>query len=227
MIDNFAAPENLPFAVALGMMFLIGGLQTFSLLAGISLFGWIDSLLPDFDLPDAGADLEGAIDAAAHGSWIGDIFAWLNFGKVPAIMTFLLFLFLFACIGFNLQLFIASLGLGLLPAAVAAPLSFIACIYPIKWGNAIMARVIPKDETMAVSRQTFVGRVATITIGTATHTRAAEAKLKGPLGRTHYIMVLADSEGIEFKQGDPVLLVSAREATFTAIPVSNPNLQTH
>ncbi|MBC2595270.1 DUF1449 family protein [Ruficoccus amylovorans] len=245
MFAHFTAPENLPFAVALGLFFLIGILQTVSLLTGISLFGWLDNLLPDFeaDLPgDLGLDgVEGGLDGALEadldtgadadvadspgdGSWIADAFAWMNFGKVPFIISFLLFLFLFSCIGYNAQLLLTEAGIGPWPSLLMAPLALVVAVFPLKWGNALMGRVLPRDETNAVSKNSYIGRVATITIGEATHERTAEAKLRGPLGRTHYVMVRADREGARFGQGEHVLLVAEEEGHFTCIAVNNPNL---
>jgi hypothetical protein len=234
MFAHFTAPENLPFAVALGLFFLIGILQTVSLLTGLSLFGWLDDLIPDFDtdLPgelsleaDAGVEAEAEVgEGMAEHSWVADVFAWMNFGRVPFGISFLLFLFLFSCIGYNVQLALSGSGIGLLPAAIIAPLALVAAVFPLKWGNALLGKILPKDETNAVSSHSYVGRVAVITIGEATHKRAAEAKLKGPLGRTHYVMVRADREEAHFKQGEHVLLVGEDGGEFTCIAVSNPNL---
>ncbi len=237
MFAHFTAPENLPFAVALGLFFLIGILQTVSLLTGISLFGWIDDLLPDFDFDadadfdvggdfDVDVDAEAGPDTVAEASLVAQIFAWMNFGKVPFIISFLAFLFLFACIGYNAQLALFESGLGMLPAIIIAPIAFLVTLFPLKWANGILGRVVPKDETNAVSSHTFIGRVAAITIGEATHERTAEAKLRGPLGRTHYVMVKADREGDHFPQGEHVLLVGEEEGHFTVIAVTNENLDT-
>ncbi|WOO40046.1 OB-fold-containig protein [Rubellicoccus peritrichatus] len=242
MLSHFTAPENLPFAVALGLFFVIGILQTVSLFTGISLFGWIDDLLPDLDAVGGDLDLEvgGDIDVDAdvnidadadtgpdsvsEASFIAQVFAWMNFGKVPFIITFLLFLFLFSFFGYNIQLSLKEMGLGLAPPLLLSPIALVAAILPLKWGNGILGRVIPKDETNAVSSHTFVGRIAKITIGEATHDKPAEAKLRGPLGRTHYVMVLADRENVNFKQGDHVLLVDQKGPNFTCIAVKNDNL---
>lgn len=242
MLSHFTAPENLPFAVALGLFFLIGILQVVSLLTGLSLFGWIDDLLPDFDSVgadfdldvDVGADLDADLDvdvdadagpdSVHEASFIAQIFAWMNFGKVPFIITFLLFLFLFSFFGYNMQLALQEIGMKMVSPLIMAPIAFVVAILPLKWGNGIVGRVIPKDETNAVSKKTFIGRTATITIGEATHDRPAEAKLRGPLGRTHYVMVIADRENAHFKQGEHVLLVGQQGANFTCIAVKNKNL---
>ena len=239
MYAHFTAAENLPFAVALGIFFLIGILQTISLFTGISLFGWIDDVLPDFDAvggvdlpgelsiePEMDIEVEAGPDSGAEASWVAEVFAWMNFGKVPFIISFLLFLFLFSCIGYNGQLFLSESGLGLLPAMVAAPIAFAVSIFPLKWGNALMGNILPKDETSAISSGSYIGRVATITIGEATYERTAEAKLRGPLDRTHYVMVRADEPQARFKQGEHVLLVGRDKGkgAFTCIAVENPHL---
>jgi hypothetical protein len=231
MYAHFTAPENLPFAVALGLFFLLGSVQTLSLLTGLSIFGWLDNLLPDLDADgdagiEAGAEAEAGPDGMHEASFVAQAFAWLNFGRVPFMVSFLAFLFLFACVGYNLQLFVAQAGLDLAPAVVAAAISFAAALYPLRWLNALLGRVVPKDETSAISVHSLLGRVATITIGEATHTRPAEAKVKGPLGRTHYLMVRADQPGDHFRQGEQVLLVAEDGTGFTGIAVANVNLET-
>ena len=87
-----------------------------------------------------------------------------------------------------------------------------------------MARIIPKDETEAVSEKSFVGCVATITIGTASKGKPAQAKLRDRLGNTHYVMVEPDIDGQFFETGSEVLIVMQTGSVFTAIANSNPSL---
>jgi len=250
MIENFTAPQNLPFAVALGLMLVLGLLQTLSLLMGLGIFDMLDDILPDVDLDvdagdagldvdidadvglDADVDVDVDVDADAgdvpelEHSIVGQFFGWLNLGRVPFIVSLIAFLFLFSFVGFKLQALIAWFADGhSLPAYAAAPVAFIVSLLPLKWANAILGRILPHDETMAVSRDTYIGRVAVITIGECTYDRAAEVKLRGPLGRTHYVMAIADVEDGSFKQGDTVLIVGRRGEKFTVIGVENPNLE--
>jgi hypothetical protein len=76
---------------------------------------------------------------------------------------------------------------------------------------------MPKDETDAVSEQSFIGRVAVITLGNASHGSPAEAKLKDQHGQMHYVMVEPDLPNEAFSQGTAVILVRQKGAHFTAI----------
>ncbi len=81
----------------------------------------------------------------------------------------------------------------------------------------VIARIMPKDETEAVSEKSFIGRVAVITLGKAAKGKPAQAKLKDKFGTTHYIMVAPDLEDETFRQGDPVLIVRQAGAGYTGI----------
>jgi len=80
-----------------------------------------------------------------------------------------------------------------------------------------VARIMPKEETSAVSRETFVGRVATVVLGTARAGKPAQARLCDEHGRTHYVMVEPDVEEESFDAGEPVLLVCSAGSRFRVI----------
>lgn len=207
---------NLFFTGAVGLFFLIGVLQVLALMAGLDLAEGVDSMLPDanFDSP--------SIDGLEAPGLLASIFGWLELRKVPILVSAVLFLFLFGFIGLNLQGVTHTLGFGPVPGWLAAPPVFILTFFPLKYSHRLIARIFPREQTYAVSEDTFIGRIAVITIGEATHTRPAEGKLTGPLGRTHYLMVFADKEEERLSQGEEVLLVGRRDGNFTGI--RNPNL---
>ena len=211
MIDNILAPENSVFAIALGLFLLIFLIQALSFIIGLEPFSFLDGLLPDapvdLDVPDAHP--VGFMDS---------IMSMLKLGKVPFVFTFIFFLFSFSLIGLYGQQGLVAFGMPRLPWYIASPIALVVTIPVLRFGNAIMARVLPKDETYSISSDTFVGRMATITIGTATFDTPAEAKLQGPDKKTHYVRAVADEEGKSFKQGDRVLIVSKRaEGVFAVI----------
>ncbi|MCH6255184.1 YqiJ family protein [Puniceicoccaceae bacterium K14] len=222
MIENLLAPENFLFLISLGMFLLIFLVQLVSLVCGMELFGFMDSLLPDVSF-DIDSDLNIGDSTAG---FLDSVMSMLKLGRVPFVFTFILFLFLFSLIGLYGQMALVESGVGRLHWFVASGTSFVITLPFLRFGNSVLEKVLPKDETAAVSSETFIGRMATIVIGVVTSERSAEAKLVGPEGKTHYIQVVADNEGKTFKQGDSVLVVGRRgDSLFTVIENKNPLLE--
>lgn len=216
MIDHILAPENSIFLVTLCLFLLIFLIQGASVIAGMEPFSFLDGLLPDVDFDAPEAHPIGFMDS---------IMSMLKMGKVPFIFSFILFLFLFSLIGLYGQLVLFKLGLPMLHWAIATPAAFVATLPVLRIGNGILEKVLPKDETYAISNEEFIGRTATITIGTATELRAAEAKVVGSDHKTHYIMVIADNAGKAFSTGDETLIVGRRsEGLYAVIENKNPLL---
>lgn len=222
MIENALAPENFLFLVALGLFLLIFLVQLVSVLFGMEPFSFLDSLLPDMEL-----NLDGDISLAdSSPGFVDSVMSMLKLGRVPFVFTFILFLFLFSLIGLYGQMALAHTEVGRLHWFLASGASLIATLPLLRLGNGLLEKVLPKDETAAISADTFVGRLATILIGTVTSDRSAEAKVIGPEGKTHYIQVVADNEGKTFRKGDHVLVVGRRtDALFTVIENPNPLLE--
>lgn len=222
MIENLFAPENFIFLISLGLFLLIFIVQALSVLIGMEPFGFLDSLLPDIDV-DLDPDLNlGDVSP----SFIDSVMSMLKLGRVPFVFTFILFLFLFSQIGLYGQAAFHQIAGARLHWLLASVGAFVVTIPLLRFGNQILYRVLPKDESAAVSADTFVGRIAVIVIGTANHERSAEAKVIGPLGKPHYIQVIADNEGKTFTKGDHVLIVGRlTQGKFTVIENKNPLLE--
>lgn len=225
----YTAPENVLFAGAFALLLLLALLQFAGMAFGFGLGSALDNLIPDFDADldldlDTAADVD-ALDAmdAAPGFFAG-MLSWLNLGKVPFLISLSVLLLLFSMLGYLLQALFLRIGIGLLPVWLVGPPVFLVSMIPWRESNRLLGRIVPRDESAAVSADTFIGRIATITIGTATSERAAEARLQGPLGRTHYVMVRADSAGDSFAQGSHVLLVNREGPHFLAIATPDPEL---
>ena len=105
----------------------------------------------------------------------------------------------------------------LLPGFAAAVMVFFISLPFVRMFGGLLARIIPKDETDAVSEDSFIGRTATITLGRASKGSPTRAKLTDHHGTTHYIMVEPDIDDEIFEQGSSVLLVSRVGAVFKAI----------
>lgn len=212
------AAQNTPFAVALVLMFLIALLEGVTTFLGAGLSGLLDSLLPEMDF-DLDLDVDADIDSPDFdaGSTLTKILGWLRFGQVPALVILVIFLTSFGLVGYILQAFCSELLGRLIPALPASGLAIIGALPFVRIGGGILAKIMPKDETDAVSERTFIGLIAVITLGTARPGKPAQGKLKDRHGQTHYIMIEPDEPQEEFAQGTEVLLVRQQGASFRAI----------
>ncbi len=204
------AGENLPFTIALVVMLGIALLEGVAMLLGAGISNFLDGLLPDVDLHVDGPDLDAT-------SSLSRLLGWLRVGQVPVLMLLVVFLTAFGLIGLGVQaVFHNALG-SLLPGVLASVPAFALALPVVRTFGGILGRIMPKDETDAVPEHSFIGRVAVITLGTATIGSPAEARLKGIRGQTHYIMVEPDVAGERFERGAAVVLVAQHGAVFRAI----------
>jgi hypothetical protein len=211
-------PETWPFAVASLLILSIAVIEGIALLIGTTATGWLDSLL--HHSPD------GFLDHSPDGpespdSWLG----WLHLGKVPLLVLVVLFLALFALIGFALDLVAAGVFGAMIPPLIAAPVAAVAALPLMRVCAGGIAHLIPSDQTYAVSLDTLVGRIAVIVSGTARLGYPAQGKVTSEHGQVHYVMVEPDVAEVTFAQNDAVLLVKRLSATrFQAIRNPRPDL---
>lgn len=231
MIELLTAEPNLPFAVALGVMAALAVIEGLGLILGASPSNLLDSVLPDIDLDgpdldldlDVDADLDLDVDADVDGdlgsghSGPVELLAWLQIGKVPFLVWLATFLTTFGLFGLLIQTLAHSFWGNWLPALVASPVAFLGTLPVARGVVALLARVLPGDETSAVSEETFLGRVAVVTLGMASRGTPAQAKLRDEHGKSHYVLVEPTEEYETFISGTPVLLVQKHGAVFSAI----------
>ena len=211
MWNLITAPENQIFGIALALMLLLGVLEVLSMLLG-GASEWLDNLLPD-SLADS-AHAEVGLDAAD--GVVVRFLSWLYVGKVPVLMLLVVFLAVYGLAGYVFQTaFAAVFGAYLngTPAAVAVWFLSLPLVRATAGG---LYKILPKDETSAVSQDTLIGRVGVIVIGQARSGSPAQVRVKDGFGQTHYVMAEPDGEGV-LKQGEAVLLVSLEGNTFKAI----------
>jgi hypothetical protein len=207
MLAMLSAPQNLVFSAALGVVAILFVIELGGLLIGAQLSETLDGV---FDL-DPGSD----IDASATG--LTKALAWLHFGRIPLLMLIVLFLLGFGLSGLIVQRLIALL-LGAPASALIATIPALAVATGIvRLGGPLISRIMPQDETAAVSRDSFVGRLAVITTGTARKASPTEARLRDEHGQLHYVMVEPDMDGDLFKTGEEVLIVAADRHLFRVI----------
>ena len=199
MFDFWLAGENLPF---LGAGFLLVVLM-------ILQFSGLTDFAPDLD-----SDMDGDVDGAG----VADgLLSFLGLGRLPLMIWLALLLLMFMLIGFAGQQIVQGLTGMLLSPWLATPAAAFAAL-PV---TAILARplgrIMPKDETTAVSIDSLVGRFAVLDVGTAKKGSPARAKVLDIHGHPHFVMVEPDNEGQQFTSGEKLLLVRRGGDLFKAI----------
>lgn len=227
MIPFLFSEPNIVFLAALLLMVLIAAAEALSLLSGFGLSQVIEGWLPDpdilggggADLPHAGAlDAPTALDGAGHGASVfTKLLAWIRIGRVPLLMLIVVFLCVFGVIGVSIQLLCLTVSGFCLPTLVAVPLTFAVALPISRACGGGLARILPADESSAITDDSFIGRRATVILGTARIGSAAQAKLRDEHGQHHYVMVEPDEGQPDFSSGERVILVKKTGAIFTCI----------
>lgn len=200
------APETWPFGASLAVLVGLSIIEGAGLLLAYSPSQMLDSMLPD--IPD-GAD--------------GPL-GWLHIGRVPLLVLLILFLSGFAISGYVLQASVQSISGVLLPAWLASIPAFLTGISTVKGIGGVLAKIIPQDESSAVSEQTLIGRTGVVIQGIARDGMAAQAKVRDSYGRPHYVMVEPDLSDETFDEGSDILLVKKAGARFKCILNPHPTL---
>ena len=192
MLELMTAPANLPFSAALAVMLLIG-------------------LAEAVGLGASAAHIDAHIDGDT------DLLAWLGVGRVPLLILLVVFLTLFGLLGLAIQQVATNLTAAPLSLAIAIPAAALAALPATGLLSRGLARILPRDETTAVSLDTLVGKRGTITIGTARRGSPAQARVRDVHGQSHYVMVEPQNEDHPIGEGETVLLVRRDGHVFTAL----------
>lgn len=200
------AQETWPFGSALLLMLALFIIEGAGLLFAASPSSWLDGLVPD--LPDS---LEGPL-------------AWLHVGKVPFLILLGIFLAGFSISGYAIQAFSSALFGQLMPAWLAAVPAMLGGMSLVRGLGGLLARLVPSDETSAVSEMSLIGRAGLVVQGIARKGSAAQMKLKDMHGRTHYVLVEPDRPDETFEEGAAVLLVKKNGARYMGIRNPHPEL---
>lgn len=218
MLEFLASDQNLPFTVSLVVMFGIALLEGVATLLGAGISGFLDSLIPDLDL-DTGLDLD-----STSSSPFTRLLGWLRVGQVPVLILLVIFLTTFGLLGLVIQSTVHSTTGFLLPSLVASVIVLFLSLPVVRVLGGALGAIMPQDETDAVSEASLIGRVATITLGTASLGSPAQGKVRDQHGLTHYIMIEPDTEGSSFTAKQSVLLIKKDGSVFKAIEDINPVL---
>ncbi|MEL6237310.1 MAG: OB-fold-containig protein [Pseudomonadota bacterium] len=215
---------NLPFLVALIALVLISLAQILGL-GDLFDAGDVD-IDVDLDIEAAGeSQFDVDPEAFTSSGWVAGAFSLLGLGKVPFLIWLMMLLLTFAVIGVaGQQFFIALIGRPLDPA-LAGVLAGLGALPVNSALTRPLARLLPQDETSAVSLDTLVRRDAEIQIGTARAGSPARSRVLDIYGHPHFVMVEPHDPGTALSEGETVLLVRREGETFYAVRYESPMLQ--
>ena len=197
MINFLLSDINFAFTVCLFIVAGLALLEGVAVLVGASIMSMLDDMI-DIDI-----DVDSDVSSSGLTSFLG----WLCLNKLPMLVWLVLILTSFALTGISYNYFVVSQFNFEFLTWLSKPVAlFGACVLTHYFGDAI-AKVMPKNESSAVSAEGFAGKLATITIGTASKGNAAEAMLKDEFNQKHYVMVEPDNHDQQFQQGTTVVLM--------------------
>jgi len=206
MLDHFFLPEVRPFAIAAVMIVIVGGVEALSMLIGMS-------------LSDALGHAVGFDHGHGDSSFVNAI-SWLNVGGVPLLIFILLALGLFSMAGFLIQ-DAARLIAGPLPVVVAATAAIAVSVPALRASTRQVARLIPQDETYAVSLSDLIGRVGEVVIGPLDQGLPGRVRVKDIHDNWHTVNASAAPDSQPLPKGTKVLLVDCRDRLFIAIAATD------
>jgi len=217
LMEFIGSEYNFIFSTALIIMLMISILEGITVLIGMGISELLETLLPDFDFDIQSPDSPQSI--------LSKLLGWINFGKVPVLIIFVCFLSAFGVVGYSLQYLAYNLTSNLWPQFLMVPAAFVISLPFVRVFTNTMQKFMPRDESTALSEESFIGHMATITLGKATKGFPAEGKITDKYGQTHYFMIQPESEKEMFQQGEQVLLSKPAPSGFFAIHTSNDSLK--
>ena len=203
--DLLLALDVRPFAVAAGIVLVLGGIEAIAMLVG-------------FSISDIFGGKEVDTDAQGDG-FLEGLFLWVNAGRLPLLILLILALGLFSILGFFIQGVAHGIGISL-PAWVAGLLSAAWTVPMVRTCSRGIAKILPRDETYAVEESDFVGHVGEVSVGPLDQGLPGRVRLKDVFGNWHTVAARAREDSDALPVGASVMLVGRDARSFTAVAAS-------
>ena len=201
LADILLAPDVRPFMIAAAIMFALGAIELVTTLVGFSISEMFEK--------------DVAVETGSH-SGLDGLFLWINAGRIPLLILIMLALGVFSIEGFLLQGIAHAVGTTV-PVSIAAVAAAAGSIPVIRVTSRGLARIIPRDETYAVSETDFVGKVAEVSVGPLDQGLPGRVRLKDVFGNWHTVAARASPGSEVLPVGASVLLVDRDAKGFIAI----------
>ena len=209
MIEFLLADFNTGFAIALGLIIALAVLEGAGMIIGLSLMNLLDQISP--------IELDVEVDTEFSDAGLTPLLGWLCLNRLPLLIWLVLFLTCFAISGYSVNFVFLNTTNVLLPEFIVYSIAFITAVFLTRYIGIPLGRLLPKNESSAVSNNSFNGLIAKITIGTAKKDSPAEAALLDRFSQKHYVLVSPDDAKETFNQGDEVVLVEKQENIWLAV----------
>jgi len=161
----------------------------------------------------------GAPEGGTVPSMTGVILGAIGAKHLPLTVWLAIFCAFFAGAGLTLQITLHALAGFFLPEMFAAVLAMLAALPLTRILSGLISRIVPRDETTAVSERSLGRRRGVVTVGTARRGNPAEVRVKDRYNNTHYLMIepLGDTESIP--ERSEVLVLRTRDGTLRAVRI--------
>ncbi len=192
--------------------FLSAPLQPFSIaalvllgLVAIEIIGVLIGTQPSDALHSANVDqlFEGSL-------------SWLNLGRVPLLILLMILIGLFAVSGMFMQAFLAS-WISPLPALPASGIAGAFALVATGKVSRFIAKIMPRDETYALTDNELVGRVGTVTVGPLESHVVGKISIVDGHGNRHFPRARPANAGEAIEIGARVLIVSMKGREYRVI----------
>jgi hypothetical protein len=210
--DLLLASDVRPFAVAAGIVLVLGGIEAIAMLIGFSISDVFGSKEVDLGAKDVHAETDSA-------GFFGGLFLWFNAGRLPLLILLILTLGLFSILGFFIQGVAHGIGVSL-PAWVTGLLSAAWTVPMVRTCSRAIAKILPRDETYVVDEADFVGHVGEVSVGPLDQGLPGKVRLKDVFGNWHTVAARAQADSNALPVGASVLLVGRDARSFIAVAAS-------
>ncbi len=206
MVDFLLTQANLPFAISLSFLIILGVFEVMSLLVGYSLVGALDNWAP--------RDADLAQETSANG--LASVAGWLCLNRLPLFIWFILALVSFTLTGFVSNYLALTVYNNLLPQSATLPIALLITAFSCRYIGAAIANFLPVSESGLASIDGLLGSVGTVTVGCAIKGNPSEALVKDQFQKKHYVLVEPVSTGVEFNSGTQVVLLKREGLVWSA-----------
>ncbi len=225
MYEAFFAAQAAPYSIALCVVLGLFILEIIALILGGSLLA-VGTDAPDVDI-DMDADFDFDLNADAAVDFDTDVevspsglFGWLGLKGVPFLIWLVSFLTIFGVAGLVLITVVSGLIGFTLPLVISLPAAFSAAVVGTRFISSVVAAIMPKTESSAMSHRFLGGHKGVISQGTARRGSPAEAKIKDRHGNTHYLRVEPLDDTAEIAQGREVHVMRKRDGMFFVVDIT-------